>query len=471
MSEDALPPSLQESLLALLAFNDKYGTLITAQVKPEHFDAPYQRIATKLLAYRHEYGRPPGHAHLDDIFDLGKTKGDQAQREWRLLAGINELGKGLNAEYVATRVQDFIRKQTLKSAIMRAGELYQSGGDDHVAQIEQVLYGALRARQPGLAPGLRLSDTARSLAFLDRREADFPLGIPVLDRTGFGASYKELLLYIGPKGSGKSFFCVHMGRQGLIHRAKVLHVSLEMSQESIAGRYCQSLFGVGSRNTQYPRTSFEFDELKKLVGWETTRQKPKLNFNNPDIRKYLSSKITQWGLRLGSLMIKDFPSGQLTVSQLNAYLDYLEQFEKFIPQLVVCDYPDLMKQDPQNLRISTGRTFVDLRGMAKERNFALVAPTQGGRDTIEAKHVRSKNVSEDISKVFTADNVLTYQQTKAEKRLGLARLSVEHARNTEGGQQIVISQAYPIGQFVLESAYMSNEYWKQMKGEDDGSEE
>ena len=110
--------------------------------------------------------------------------------------------------------------------------------------------------------------------------------------------------------------------------------------------------------------------------------------------------------------------------------------------------------------------------MASERNFALVAPTQGSRSTIGAKRVRSKDVAEDISKVNTADQTLTYSQTEAEKRLGLARLFVGHARGMEDGQEVVITQAYAIGQFVLESEFMSSAYWEKMKdegGDEDGS--
>lgn len=469
MPEETLPPSLQESLLALLAYNDKFGTIVAAQVKPEHFDAPYQEIATKILSYRREQGRAPGHAHIDDLFGWHLERGDRAPRLRKLLIGITELSKGLNGEYVANRAQDFVRKQTLKSAIMRAGELYQSGGDDHVAQIEQVLYSALRAKQHILDPGTLLNDTNRSLRFFDRKEVDYPIGIKVLDEAGLGATAKEMLLYIAPKGTGKSWFAVHMGKQGLIHRAKVLHITLEMSEERVAERYYQSLFSAAWKNSPYSRTAFEYDDLKRLVDIKTARARPKMSFSAPDARKILRDKLKPWSNRLGTILIKEFASGSLTLSQLDTYLDYLEVSQKFIPTLVIIDYPDLMKQDSNNLRITTGQTFVGLRGMAQQRNFALVTPTQGGRSSIGAKRVRSKDVSEDISKVMTADNTLTYSQTEAEKRLGLARLFANHLRNAEGGQEIVISQAYAVGQYVLDSALMSKAYWERMK--EDGYEE
>ena len=68
-------------------------------------------------------------------------------------------------------------------------------------------------------------------------------------------------------------------------------------------------------------------------------------------------------------------------------------------------------------------------------------------------------VAEDWSKIATADNVLTYSQTKYERPLGLARLFVSNGRNDEDKFEILILQSYAIGQFCLDSTYMYNQYW------------
>lgn len=81
-------------------------------------------------------------------------------------------------------------------------------------------------------------------------------------------------------------------------------------------------------------------------------------------------------------------------------------------------------------------------------------------------------VSEDISKAFTADNVLTYSRTQEEKDRNLARLYVSHARGRRDGQTIVISQSYTTGQFVLPGGSMlQNEaYWDVLKANPDEEE-
>lgn len=470
MTEE-LPTSLQESLLALLAFNREGGAAVAAQVQPEHFDAPYQQIATQLLDYWRQYGRPPGAAHLDDIFGITLQSGDRATRLRRLLTGITGLANGLNPDYLVRRTRDHVRAQTLKAGVLRAGELYQGGGADNIAQVEQVLYEALRSSMPVLDAGTFLDDADRSLRFLDRRPTTYDIGIPELDRIGVGAAIGELLLYIAPKNTGKTWFCVHMGRQCLIQRGRALHISLEMDEEWVLARYLQSVFGIGWKPDPYVVSTFEFDELRRLNGWKARRRRPRFSFSDPDIRETLRSKMRSWGVRLGSIVVKRFPSGGLTMPALIAYLDYLELVEKFIPTMLIVDYPDLMKMDRRNIRTETGGVFMDLRGLGVERSCAVVAPTQGQRASMTARRVRSTHVAEDISKVFTADNVLTYSQTPAEERLGLARLLLEYARNTQKGQEFVISQAYAAGQYVLDSTRISTTYWDKLKLQEEGNDE
>ena len=55
---------------------------------------------------------------------------------------------------------------------------------------------------------------------------------------------------------------------------------------------------------------------------------------------------------------------------------------------------------------------------------------------------------------------------EAEKKLGLARLFVAAGRNDQDGFTVVISQQYGLGAFVIDSAILSDGYWKHLDGED-----
>lgn len=459
---EALIESLQESVLAVLAFDAKHGALIAAQVTPEHFSGVYHEVAVPVLEYRKRFGKPPGAAHLEHLFSKGKV--DPSDRKTHLLrrtlVNLSAQAESVNAEYIVSRTQDFVRAQRLKGALLEANDRYLQGGDDAVSEVEGILNNALRFRQTTLDAGTFLREVDKSSIFQEKEDTTVHLGIPEFDRLGIGLSQKRQLLYIGPKNSGKSFACVHVGKQGLLQKHKVVHISLEMSEQEVLDRYFQSFFGIATRDDQFTRTTLELDELGRLISFKSRKARPRLDFGDPAIKKILRSKVKLWGARFGRLVIKAFPSGTLTISQLRGYLDYLELTQKFIPTVLIVDYPDLMAFSTKDYRLALGRAFVDLRGIAGERNLALFTPTQSGRSSIGAKRVNSTDVTEDISKVFTADTVLAYSQTAAEAQRGLARLTIEHARNAPKGTQVVLSQSYATGQYVLGSALLNQSYWE-----------
>jgi hypothetical protein len=469
--QEQFTESLQEALLAVLAFDQKHGALVAAQVLPENFDGFYHEIATAVLAYRKRYSKPPGRAHLEDLFSRAKL--DPSDRKThalrRTLVNLAAQAESVNAEYVVSRTQDFIRSQKLKAALLEANERYMQGGDNAVAEVENILHGALRFRQTTLDAGTFLNQVEKSSVFQAREEGAYSLNIPELDRYGIGPVPKRMLLYIAPKNTGKSWFCVHVGRQCLLQKARVLHVTLEMGEIEVLDRLYQSFFGIATRPDQYVKSVFEFDELERFIGFKSRKSKPRLDFGDPQIKKILRKKVQHWGTRLNKLVIKEFPSGTLTINHLRGYLDYLELVQKFIPNVLIIDYPDLMKIGSNDYRLALGQTFVDLRGLAVERNMALITPTQSGRLSIGAKRVDSKDVTEDISKVFTADTVLTYSQTDAEAARCLGRILVNHARNAPKGMQVLLAQSYATGQYVLQSASLNNKYWEKLRelaGED-----
>lgn len=457
------PVSLQESVLTALAFDDKYGAEIAMQVGPQYFDEDYRPLAEMLLNYRSQHKKAPGLAHLDDMIDsadLAKAVMETAQHQ---VAGmVTQFEQGFNAKYVADKAEQFVHRQVLKTAVLQASDRYEQGGSSMEEEVEQILYAALRHKHVAADPGLFLNDP-RGLEFLSKEEAGYSLGIPELDYYGVTLKPGTMTLYIAAKGTGKSWSCVHVGRHTRMQRAKVCHITLEMSEQEVYERYMQNLFGAARTGKQLQKQLMEFDPDGQLTAIKTRKFRPKLNFENPQVRSILTDKIKQWGLRLGGLVVKRFPTGGLTISQLNAYLDMLDSLHNFIPQVLIVDYPDLMKTDANNYRHSLGGVYEGLRGVAVERNMALYCPTQGNRGTMRARNVYSSDVAEDKRKVDASDNVLTFSQTEEEKQLGLARLRVEHARNTEGGFTTLLAQNYPTGQYVMQSHLMVPGYWDTLK--------
>lgn len=472
--DERLTQSLQESVICLLAVSDRQGRIASGLIKADHFDGYYRDFAMRLLDFHKKQGKAPGLAHIDDVVDeiISDPKHKQHKQYVRILDSVGTQAPNINEDYVLSRISHFIRRQTIKSAVIEAGTRYQQQTDNEALdEIEQDLYKALKFKDEGLTTGVRLNDPIKALAFLDTIHSAYSTGIPELDRFSIGPTPGEMLLLIAPKGMGKSWACVDIAVRCLMQRpstigevlkqgtSKVLHISLEMSEPRVLQRYFQRLFAIPKH-----KGTIKFNEPNikkgKLIGFTLEEREPEITLSSPSISRFLRQRINQWGVRLANLIIKSFPAKSLTINKLNAYLDYLEIVENFIPNVVIIDYPDLMAMDKNNPRISLGWTFEELRGIFQTRNIAGFCPTQGNRLSWDAPTVKGSMIAEDASKLMTADMAIIYSQTPMERKMGLARLDVEKNRNDEDKFTVGISQNYRTGQFMLRSWQMGsmNEY-------------
>lgn len=458
---DKLPTSLQESILTMLAFGGDKGQIVAGMVSPALFEAPYNDIARRAIEYRQKYGQAPGVEHVDDLFDhvLQDPNNKQAPLFQRILLALCKQSDGLNEQYVLDRVGEFARRQTYKSVIYRAGMRIQQGGDEVADDVESILNEAFKFRAENSHAGVFL-DRPEALAFMEPNAFDtLKLGIDYFDHRDICPTRGELFLFIAPRGRGKSWLATHCTTMALLQRWRVADITLEMSETRKTQRIYQNLLGMAKRDEKYPQTVFTLDSLGRLEGFDIELRKPTVAMDRPDALSRIKKFQTDWSYHLSRLNVRGFPSGSLTVSKLRAHLDFLEQVHGFIPDMVVVDYPQIMYLDPNAPREALGRTFVDLRGLAQQRNIAVVALHQSNREGETATNLRSQHASEDISIIGTADIALTYNATEAERVRGVARLYAAKVRNDQGDISVHITQNYNTGQFVIQSVPGVRNYW------------
>ena len=94
----------------------------------------------------------------------------------------------------------------------------------------------------------------------------------------------------------------------------------------------------------------------------------------------------------------------------------------------------------------------------------MAAVTQATRQASRVGRTSAEDVAEDWSKIATADTVLTYAASAAEKAMGLARITVAAHRNDEDKFSVVVSQNYASGQFSLDSVFMNKTYLDRING-------
>lgn len=450
--------ALQENLLTLLCFDDVASKTIRAAVTPALFEsAVFREVAGVAISFVDQFGvavKEHLPDHLEDILqgdDRRKAKAYQM-----LVDNLFAAKDSINAEYVLTQLNSFVRQQRLKSAVIEAVEALEDG---RVAEAEVVLQKGLNSQVISFSGGLNLSSPADVDAILDMPEEEgFHTGIKELDDRGIIPRRKELYTMMAPRGRGKSWWLAHLAKMGLLQRWRGVIITLEMSERRYAMRLIQSFFSVSRREAKV--TVSRLDSVDGFLTDIRPEVIERLSMSAPNFRELIMARAKREFRRRPGFRIKEFPSKSLDLSGLTAYLDGLERHEGFTPDFIALDYPDLMKIDANNLRVELGDLLAAFRGMCVERNASGLIVTQGNRESEKAKLVTGDMAAEDISKLAISDAFLTYSQTSIEKQLGLARIYVAKARNEESGIQILVSQAYGIGQFCLDSALIQqDQYW------------
>ena len=461
--------ALAENLLTLLSYDTERASIIRGTVDPSLFGGIHRLFVARIYDHIDRYKSPP-QDHLPDLFS-DKIEGVN-QREATLytdiIESIHTAKDNINAEYVMSQLETFIRRQSLRSVAIELAKELQRDTEDSLDKADALIASVGKTNLSVFDPGTRLSDKKRALKFLDTSIAAFPTGIPDLDKRGFGPVRKELWLGIGNTGAGKTWLLIQLAKMALVHRHNVLHVTLEQSEERATQRYMQALFSISKRNESLLISKFKRDDLGRPNGLDEIRIKPSFALDDPNIRRKLESRIDKFGHRLlHNIFVKEFPTGALTLGHLQAYIDNLEASERFTPDIIVVDYPDLMRLDADNYRLAVDTVYKGLRGLAVSRNAAMVVVSQSHRSAAKAKLVGADNVAEAYSKIAHADTVVTYSQSKHEHQLGLARLHVAKGRNDSDKITIVITQQYGVGGFVMDSALMWKDYWNSVPKEGD----
>jgi len=456
-TEDKLSGALQENILTLLVFDVEFCKFIRSIVSANLFEsAVYRDVASHAIDFVDQYSEPIAE-HLPDSLE-NILKGDdkrKAQSYQRLLDNLFTAKDSVNRKYTISKLHDFVRQQNLKGAVVKAVEAIESG-DLNLAEVE--LNKGLRSQVNVFELGTNMADAKSALSFMDDMDAGIRTGIAELDKRDITPRAGEMFLLVAPMKKGKSWGLIHFGKMALLQHKTVAHVTLEMSEKRVSQRYLQSFFSITKREAVIKLPVFELDDHGRLIDikYENTTR-PTLD--DPATHKMLSGKIAREFRKRSPLIVKQFPTSTLTINELDAWLDGLDRFHKIVPDMLIIDYPDLMKIDKANMRIDTGSMYKELRGLAIERNLALVTASQGNRESMKAKMVTDSMIAEDVSKIATADVIITYSQTEQEKALGLARLFVSNARNDEDRFVVLISQAYAAGQFCLNSVIMLSDYW------------
>jgi len=463
-----LSSAIQEALVALLCYDNTPGggRFVRGLLEAKVFDPYFQDIVADAHAFVDKYDAVPGAHTLDLIQALCARKPDSKDIFERIFQSLEETKETINRDYVLSQAQSFARYQRMRQGLSDAIQALKADDETCLDEADSILEAARKSTNNLFDPGIRITDTERSLEFLTSRMESFPLMIPQLDNLGLGPARGRLITLAAASGRGKSWWLVHLGKMcAVLSRLKVCHITLELMPDEVCGRYMQSLFAITKRNEVVYRKQFQADELGRFIDMADVAIKNQPYLRDDGIASYIRNRVKNLTSK-PQILVKGFPMGSLTMRQLIAYLDALQANSNFIPDVLIVDYPDHFSIDPKNTRLEVGQIYKQLKGLATARNMAIAVVTQMNRDGGSAKVGRAQHVAESAIKVDTSDVFMTFNQTDGEHALGLARLFVEKGRSDTDRFTVLISQAYALGQFCLDSVKMADGvYWRKVEEE------
>lgn len=350
----------QKQIIIAIVQEPKLYESLGIYIKPEAFEInAYKVIFREIQNFYSDYRSIPTKEIV--LERLNKKYADKDIPE-PVIENVNDIfgAKRLansTSKCIEDSVRNFIQNQALKKAIMDSLEDLDDV-DKHL-NIKDRIEKALRVGDDISDLGVDVYSDDEIISRWQRRLSGEEIpkistGWSSFDEVFDGYGCGELFSFMGPANSGKSMYLANAGANMLLQKKNVMHISLEMSQETVAQRYDMRLLGLNK------------DELKTPVA-------------NERIKALLEKDV------LGELIVKRFPSSTATAGDIETYMKRQESTTGFVPDVLIVDYADIMRSSNKynERRFELELIYQELRNIAIQFNIPVITATQLNREGLK----------------------------------------------------------------------------------------
>jgi len=441
---ETLNQSLLNNIVLLCIINTDFLKIVRPALRLDYIQAPQSREFLRICyEFWDNFKASPDNHFVDEVKRLIENLPEKPSL--RLVAYAERLNKlePPNPDYVLSRVNDFVRSQEYLQAALAFSKLAGQGEFD---QATSIMLEALRTGATKAEAGVDYLSTTRPP--MPSEELIVSTGIEHLDSILRGYYRKQLLCFMAPAKGGKTWACQYLALHALIHGLNVLHISHEMSQAMLEYRYDQALARMLSIFEKHSR-EVQLRYWEADAGMYTTTNQTYETVRNRDPVLEARRKLKTFG---GTLRIKKYPMATVDVMEIERCIRHLENFEGFKPDVLINDYPDIMRplDNRKELRHQINETYVHHKRLADEMDMLVVAPSQATMDSHRRSRKPSmKDFAEDKRKAANVDTAIAIWQTEEMVLDGEAVLYVIANRVGPMDTGCVVGQCYDLGQFCL----------------------
>ena len=220
-------------------------------------------------------------------------------------------------------------------------------------------------------------------AHVQRTSKKIETGWGFVDRvSGGGYDSKSLIIYAGEQNIGKSIWLANDAANFVRMDHNVVFITAEMSAQKVLKRIGANLLNV---------PMMDYDK----------------NASNRDYMKRRLEKVSRGLLPPGKLFVKEYPTSQGTIPDIEAYLKDLEESQDHKVNVLVVDYINILANyrnpNTENTYMKIKQIAEDLRALAVKRDMLVISATQINRGAWDATEVRMENIAESAGLAHTAD--------------------------------------------------------------------
>jgi replicative DNA helicase len=218
---------------------------------------------------------------------------------------------------------------------------------------------------------------------IQRKSKKLETGWTFIDNvSGGGYDPKSLIVYAGEQNVGKSIWLANDAANFVRMGHNVVFITAEMSAQKVLKRIGANLLDINMM--EYDQKSANRDFIKRKL-----------------------ERISRGLLPPGKLFVKEFPTSQGTVLDIESYLKDLEEAQDHKVNVLVVDYINILANyrnpNTENTYMKIKQIAEDLRALAVKREMLVISATQINRGAWDSTEIKMENIAESAGLAHTAD--------------------------------------------------------------------
>lgn len=493
----------ERKLLIAAIVSTQFLKQTSSFLTPDIFQIPYAKRIFKLAKnYFLKYEEAPN-VNITDLFEAEKsvmTNEDIELTETFLNSISNqyvvEEKDNFNSQYAIDQARQYAKEQGLKKKISEVNGLLEMGKIDE-AESAFVSYKRKAQETSKWVNPLDLS-YVKSVFENKKNNAlfSFPGALGELCRP-FERS--RMYAVAAPLKRGKSFLMGEIRTLALLNRLTVFEVNLEMPGASVSNRFYKRITATADNagNSLYPVIDCLHNQLGKcnkperknkialashqdyLPKFEDAKKDYKVCSvcrGTPDFQyttwfeeiyreELTPSAVEKKVISFSQMWSQDnwrliaYPKFSATVDDLIRDIEFLEDSEDKVPDVIIVDYPALLRSRLKNeeTRIQIAEIWKLLGGIAANKNCCVIGAAQINKEGSKKAKSSVFDIAETITIAQDCDGVFSLNQSEEQKKRGILSISVGALRDGAFNEldSVEILTDFNAGQVILDS-YKTN---------------